>query len=202
LSSRSPAIATPLPCPQDATTSSHPKVEFADLYHTYFAFVWRTVRRLGIPAASADDLTQEVFIVAHRRLRDFQWRSTLKTWLFGIVANIVRAHRRAVALRGANDLSQSVTNLETSPPAEAFQAPDDTALRAEATAIVDGLLDELSEQKREVFVLAELEQMAAPDISVALGIPLNTVYSRLRLARKAFADAARRYRAREKGRLL
>lgn len=171
------------------------------VYQTYFSFVWRSVRRLGIPAGLVDDFTQEVFIVAHKRLADFEGRSSLKTWLFGIVVNIVRAHRREVGAGGTPPAPEPAEADEAALLLETSAAPDETTLRGEATAIVDGLLEQMSDEKREVFVLSELEQLSVPEIAVALGIPLNTAYSRLRLARKAFADAAARYRAREEGRL-
>ncbi len=74
--------------------------------------------------------------------------------------------------------------------------PQEAAAKAEAGRVVDRFLDELDDDKRAVFVLADLEQMTVPEIAVALQAPLNTVYSRLRLARQEFAAAAARHRAR------
>ena len=66
---------------------------FDNVYDTYFPYVWRSVQRLGVPAASTDDVAQEVFMVVHRRLAEFEGRSTLKTWLYGIALRVARAHR-------------------------------------------------------------------------------------------------------------
>src|ERR1700722_8443188 len=63
------------------------------LYDTYFAFVWRSVQRLGVPASQVDDVVQEVFLVVHRKLASFEGRSSLKTWLYGIALRVARAHR-------------------------------------------------------------------------------------------------------------
>src|ERR1700730_7073255 len=73
-----------------------PLPTFAQLYESQFSFVWRSARRLGTPEASIDDVVQEIFLVAHRKLPQFEGRSSIKTWVFGIVINVVRTHRRAL----------------------------------------------------------------------------------------------------------
>ena len=172
---------------------------FAQVYEEYFSFVWRSARRLGAPDSILDDVVQEIFVVAYRRLRGFEGRSSMKTWLFGIVLNVVRAHRRTLRAKHPHMLSgERVVDLESL--ADGSSSPQEVAMRAEATRLVDGFLDELDDDKRAVFVLAELEQMGAPEIAGALGVPLNTVYSRLRLARLEFAAATARYRARDEWR--
>jgi RNA polymerase sigma-70 factor (ECF subfamily) len=169
---------------------------FEAVYDEYFPFVWRSALRLGVPPAYIDDVVQEVFLVVHRQLPGFEGRSTLKTWLYGIALRIARAHRLRARLSSAH----------TSVDAEQVQAPetarpDERAASAEAARLVDALLDGLDDEQREVFVLAELEQLTAPEIAEALGVKLNTVYSRLRLARAAFAEAAARHRARDRWRI-
>src|SRR5882724_509457 len=67
---------------------------FSAIYDAYFDFVWRSLRRLGVPEATLDDAAQDVFVVVHRRLPEFEARSTVKTWLFGIVLRVVATHRR------------------------------------------------------------------------------------------------------------
>ncbi len=172
---------------------------FAQVYEQYFSFVWRSARRLGAPDAVVDDVVQEIFVVVHRRLRAFERRSSMKTWLFGIVLNVVRAHRRTLRAKHPHMLSADrVVDLESL--ADRASGPQEVAMRAEATRLVDRFLEDLDDDKRAVFVLAELEQMSAPEIADALDTPLNTVYSRLRLAREEFAAAAARYRARDEWR--
>src|SRR3954470_17967759 len=65
------------------------------LYEEHFEFVWRSLRRLGVSAASLDDATQEVFVVVFRRLADFEGRSSVRTWLFGIAIHVAQHHMRA-----------------------------------------------------------------------------------------------------------
>lgn len=168
---------------------------FAEVYEEHFAFTWRTAKHLGAPDAHIDDVIQETFVIVHRRLSSFEGRSSIKTWLFGIVANVVRAQRRRV--RGQ---SRDGDIADPEGVADPAAGPHERAARAEAARVVDDLLESLDEDKRAVFVLAELEQMSAPDIATALDVPLNTVYSRLRLARETFAAAAARHRARDEWR--
>ena len=163
---------------------------FESVYDTFFPFVWRTVQRLGVPLSQADDVVQEVFIIVHRRLAQFEGRSTLKTWLYGITLRIARTHR----IQSRREPVAVDTDDLRAPDAT---RPDERAENAEAARLVNAVLDGLDYDQREVFVLAELEQLTAPEIAEALGAKLNTVYSRLRLARRAFAEAAARYRAKD-----
>jgi RNA polymerase sigma-70 factor (ECF subfamily) len=165
---------------------------FENVYDTYFPYVWRSVQRLGVPAAAADDVVQEVFMVVHRKLPEFEGRSTLKTWLYGITLRVARAYR----LRSRRSTETQSIDTEQLRAPDATR-PDEQAENAQAARVVEALLRGLDDDQREVFVLAELEQLSIPEIADALDVKLNTVYSRLRLARAAFAEAAARYRARD-----
>jgi RNA polymerase sigma-70 factor (ECF subfamily) len=165
---------------------------FTSVYDRYFSYIWRSVQCLGVPASQADDVVQEVFVIAHDKLPGFEGRSSLKTWLYGIAVHRARHHRKRAQQRaGDKDVD-----------AETLRAPDGTrpdhrVENAEAVQVLSAILSSLDDDQREVFVLAELEELSAPEIAAALGIKLNTVYSRLRLGREAFAKAAARHRARD-----
>jgi RNA polymerase sigma-70 factor (ECF subfamily) len=159
-----------------------------ELYEAHFDFVWRSLRRLGVASSALDDAAQEVFLVAFRRARDFEGRSTVKTWLFGIAWNVARRAARAPSRR-EEPLSEHVPSAVTD--------QEESASRAEAVRALYELLDELDAEKRDVFVMSELEEMPAPEIAEIAGIPLNTVYSRLRAARGEFDAALKRRRARD-----
>jgi RNA polymerase sigma-70 factor (ECF subfamily) len=182
---------TPLP----AAGVAPPRPTFAELYELHLPFVWRTARRLGAPEASVDDVTQEIFIIVHRRYPEFDGRWPVRTWLFAIIRNVVRAHRRTLQRKNPHTLRADVSS--SAAEIEDVRAGEQVAAKREASRLVHLLLEELDDDKRAVFVLAELEQMSAPEIAAAIGIPMNTVYSRLRLAREAFAAAAARHRARD-----
>lgn len=163
---------------------------FEVIYEQHFDFVWRSLRRLGVPEASVDDAAQDVFVVVYRRLADFEGRSTVRTWLFGIALRVARSHRRRLARKGhAEPLPAELESEEGD--------PEDALGRRRAAEFLERFLAGLDEDKRAVFVLAELEQMTAPEIEAALGVKLNTVYSRLRAARRAFEGAVQRRRARD-----
>jgi RNA polymerase sigma-70 factor (ECF subfamily) len=172
---------------------------FSEVYDATFAFAWRSALRLGTPGLTVDDVIQETFLIVHRRLGEFEGRSSLKTWVFGILRNVVRAHRRSLLAKNSHAIRpEAAPDLEG--VRDAAPGPHELATQAEAVRLVNRLLEALDEDKREVFVLAELEQMTAPEIAAALSTPLNTVYSRLRMARHEFATAAARHRAQDERR--
>lgn len=165
---------------------------FERVYDRWFDFVWRSVRRLGVPDGSVDDAVQDVFLVVHRRLGDFEGRSSIKTWLFGIAMRVAKDHRRAAARRRpAEPLRESMVDAPRG-------CPHEHAAKNEAVRLLHALLDALDDEKRAVFVMAELEQMSVPEIAETLDANLNTVYSRLRAARAAFDGAVERHRARDR----
>lgn len=154
---------------------------FDDVYAANFAFVWRVLRTFGVPAASLEDAAQDVFVVVHRRLPEFEGRSAITTWLFAIARRVAGAYRRK-------------DNGRTEPLADDPVGATDTFAafsRAQAAATVMAILDTMDEDKRIVFALVELEQLSVPEVARMLDLNLNTAYSRLRLARVAFEHAVR-----------
>jgi RNA polymerase sigma-70 factor, ECF subfamily len=157
----------------------HPRPAFDALYEEHVDGVWRLLQRFGVPEAGLEDAVQEVFLVAHRRLADFRGDSSLKTWLGGICVRVAKDVRRSVARKGGLEpLDESMA--QTGPQLE------ERVGQRQALAHVLRLLEELDEDQREVFVLAEFEGMTAPEISEATGVNLNTLYTRLRTARQRF----------------
>ena len=134
-------------------------------------------------------------MIVHRRLDSFEGRSTLKTWLFGITLRVVRDHRRAATRRGTDAaVDPDALGATTNDPAG-------DAERNEAVRVLHAILDALIDERREIFVMAELEGMTMPEIADALGINVNTAYARLRFARQDFEAALARHRARDEWRL-
>lgn len=182
-------------------TRSHPPgalalpPSFEQTYEEHFSFVWRSARALGVIEHALDDVTQEIFLVVLKRLGEFEGRSTVRTWLYGIVRNVVRAHRRTRKKHDGNEGQGHVDPESLHSPDE--RSPEATAEKTQAARLVIQLLDALDDDKREVFVLAELEQLGAKEIAELLDENINTVYSRLRLAREEFAAAAQRHRTRD-----
>ena len=165
-------------------------VDFETVYRDNVRFVWRTARRLGIQAPFLDDVVQETFVVVHRRLADFGWRSTIKTWLYGIVRRVVADHRRVLRRKPGHCAGRSRELEGRSDGAE--NSPEASMERTEQVRLLHRLLQHLDEDKREVFVLAEIEEMTLAEIAGALGANANTVASRLRAARRQFEEALER----------
>lgn len=177
--------ATDAPAPARATGA----VSFRQVYDAHFAFVWRTVANRGIPASSMDDVVQEVFLVVHRKLPEFEGRSSVRTWLSGIARRVVLDHVRK---RGNQPAAHEPIDEQE------VEGAEDPALELErraAAKLVDRLLAKLSDVQREVFVLHELEQLTTREIAELTGTNENTVQTRLKAARKAFQEALVRHRA-------
>jgi RNA polymerase sigma-70 factor, ECF subfamily len=170
------------PVARDATPPS-----FDQLYDEQFPFVWRCLRGLGVPAEAMDDAAQDVFVAVHRQLPGFRAESQLRTWIYGITRHIAANHRRRDR-RKAAPLG----------PLDGVDAPDqgpdplERAQDVQAASFVERFLARLDTKKREVFLLAFVEQMTVPEVAATLSIPLNTAYTRLRRARADFQRALER----------
>jgi RNA polymerase sigma-70 factor (ECF subfamily) len=166
--------------------------DWSAFYDEHFDFVWRSLRRLGVPEAALDDAAQEVFVVAFRRADDFEGRSSHKTWLFGIAWNRARELSRGARRHPEHELPEALEQ-------PAGDDAEQVAMRNQALRFAYRVLDELLPERRAVLVMAEVEEMTAAEIADVLAIPLNTVYSRIRLARRDFEAALKRCAARAKG---
>ena len=173
--------------PDGVALTSQSVPDFDGIYSEQFAFVWRSLRALGVRPELLDDATQDVFLVVHRRVADFEGRSSLRTWLFAIIEHVAFNYRRAQRRKAAP--------LEPIDPAHVSDAPDphEQATDSEAARFLERFLDTLDHGKRAVFALALIEELPAPEVAQVLGIPVNTVYSRVRTVRQAFRDAAAAY---------
>jgi RNA polymerase sigma-70 factor, ECF subfamily len=174
--------------PADERSAAAPVPDLAAVYEAHFRYVWRCLRSLGIDDAVLDDAMQDVFVVVQRKLADFDGGAELRTWLYAIALRIARKYRERRRREPA-----SLEPARASQPEVLVESSEQTALSNERLALARAVLETLSDDQREVFVLARVEQMSAPEIASVVGIPLNTVYSRLRAARLAFeAEVARR----------
>jgi RNA polymerase sigma-70 factor (ECF subfamily) len=172
--------------------------KFAQLYADCFECVWSCTRRMGVADESVDDVVQEVFIVAYKKLPSFEGRSSVRSWLLGITVRCVQRYRRTTRRKSPHLLVREPP-MDPETLRSGSGDPQELASRAEAARIVRAILDELDDDRRAVFVLSELERLTAPEIAEVLGVPVNTIYSRLRLARQAFAEASARFRREARG---
>jgi RNA polymerase sigma-70 factor, ECF subfamily len=161
-----------------ASPSAAAVEQVARLFGQHADFVRRALQRFGVPDADLEDALQEVFIVVAHRLDDYVERGAMRAWLFviarQIALHVLRANRRHTR--------QAVALVPAPPPED----PHMSLQRAQAIALVQQFLSELDARLAQVFHLAEIEQLSVPEIAAALDVKLNTVYSRLRLARGHF----------------
>lgn len=147
----------------------------AEVFRDHAARVLRFLRYLGVPEAALGDASQEVFLVVHRRLGEFEGRASVETWLYEICMRIAQAERRK--RRDAREVP-----TETLPETQATAA---NVERQAARELLVRALDTLDPDQRDVFVLADIEEVPMKRVALVLGCPLFTAYSRRRLARTA-----------------
>ena len=166
--------------PEADEKSERPALDdLAVLYGAHAAFVRRAVIRLAGPGAEVDDLVQQVFLTALERHQSFQGRSEHTTWLYGIAVRIVSTSRRRARLRRWLRLDQAAEPVERETPATLFE-------HREASRTVYRALAGLTEKRRTVFILYELEGLSGEQIATVVGCALKTVWTRLHHARKDF----------------
>ncbi len=164
---------------------------FEEVYDAQFAFVWRLVKRQGVPDEHVDDVCQEVFIIVHRRLPEFEVRAKVRTWIYQIVTNVVRNQRRSIQRKSVHVRSCGPV-LDPDEIKGEEPSPEVGVRQKEAAAVAREILMEMSEKRRMVFVLAELEGMSLKEVAEATGEGFHTVRSQLRTAREEFQRQARR----------
>ena len=154
----------------------HPRPTLREVFDEYARFVWRTVRHLGVREADIEDVCQEVFLTVHRKLADFEGRSALRTWLYGICLRTASDYRRRAHVR---------REFAVEDPAPRAQAPEQHAEveRQQARQRLAAILEQLDDDKRAVFVLYEIEEMSMKEVAKIVDCPLQTAYSRLHAAR-------------------
>jgi RNA polymerase sigma-70 factor (ECF subfamily) len=177
----------------ESATLDEPTVHaptFRDLFTSEFSYVLHTLRRLGVRERDLEDLTHDVFVVVHRGLPEFDPRRPVRPWLFGIAFRVASDHRRRA--RNARELVEDPAPepVDGAPPA------DEQLAAAQRRRVVLEALDDLELDRRAVLVLHDIDGCTMPEIARALSIPLNTAYSRLRLAREQFKAAVQRIRLR------
>jgi RNA polymerase sigma-70 factor (ECF subfamily) len=158
--------------------------EFRQIVDVHAGFLWRALRHLGVQERDVQDVCQEVFLVAYRRLGDFRGESTLRSWLYAIAIRLASEHRRRAHVR------REIPTLE--PPVEHSAPPRlDELEKSELRHSFNAALEQLDDDKRAVFVLYEIEDLDMKEVAVAVGCPIQTAYSRLHAARLQIAESIR-----------
>lgn len=164
---------------QAAETELGTSAAFAAACEKYLDQVWRQLRAMGVLAAHLDDATQEVFLVAHRKFPAFEGRAQVSTWLYAIAYRVGCNFRRRARRETVSELDEGEHRAQGGDPEQSLRDK-------RAAALVERFCAGLSEKLRDVFVLVLLEGQSASDVAQILGVPENTVYSRVRIVRAAF----------------
>ena len=159
-----------------------------ELYSAHGRFVWSSLHRLGVHEKDLEDMLQEVFVVAHRRLGDFQGGASPRTWLYAISRRVASNYRRSAPVQRESSLEEGAIDE----PVADGTGPERAAMDAEARAQLEVILSEIDLEKRAVFLMFEVELLPASEIAEITGVPVSTVHSRLAAARKLFERGLRR----------
>ena len=179
--------------PESTPVSRAQPMTLRDMAKAYFANVWRFLRSLGVPERALDDATQDVFLVAARKLADIQ-PGAEKSFLFGAAVHVAREIRRK---HGREELVDDPDD-ESREPAQ-LTTPEDSLGRKQEQDVLMSLLAGLTDELRTVFVLYEIEGQTMPEIAELLGVPAGTVASRLRRGREQFEARLQRHQLRMRG---
>jgi len=162
---------------------------FRELFDAEFNYVCRVLRRLGVREADMEDMAQELFVSVHRRFDELDPNRGPRPWLFSFALRASANYRRLARHRERDELSPEAPSSSPN--------PEQLAVRDQARQQVLAALDALPFERRTVFVMHDIEGFSAPEIAKQVEVPLNTVYSRLRLARADFRKAIADQRGRE-----
>jgi RNA polymerase sigma-70 factor, ECF subfamily len=169
----------------DSMPASVPARDLGRVYRDHVSYVWRSLKHLGVQDADIEDVAHDVFLVVARKLDGFEERSSLKTWIYGICL------RTAADYRGRAFRRREVTVDELPEPVQRSAVPEqerELSSKRQRNRLLE-LLDGLSQEQREVFVLYEVEELTMREVAEVLACPLQTAYSRLHAARRNMRDA-------------
>lgn len=163
--------------------------DFRHLFNENFSYVFHTLRRLGIPTRDLPDVTHDVFLQVYRRRDEYDPARPVRAWLFAFAFRMASRYRRRSSHR--RELLEVAPDLPDPSPGAV-----ERLLHDQAVGLALEVLETLELTRRAVFIMHELDGYSIPEVATALGIPVNTAYSRLRLARDDFQKAAKRVRLR------
>src|SRR5690606_27987965 len=146
---------------------------FRRIYEENVRWVWHALRRFSVPEKDVMDAVQNVFLVVHRKLPEFEGRSLLRTWILQIVRRVASDYRRSAPVRR----EALAEGAEIEGRADRKTSVEDEAAHGQRIEIARRILDLLPEAQRTVFIMYELEQMSGQEIADELGVPVGTVRS-------------------------
>jgi RNA polymerase sigma-70 factor (ECF subfamily) len=160
------------------------------IFDAHYDYVWCSLRRLGVQERDLEDVTHDLFLTVNEKLTQLDPARPIKPWLFAFAVRMASDYRKLARNRS--------TELTSSPEMEAADNQEDALATKDTARLLHAALDELSMELRAVIVLYEIDETPMKEIAEALQIPVNTAYSRLRLAREQCAATITRLRKERK----
>ncbi len=157
------------------------RLDVQDIFRAEGAYVVRALRYFGVPERDVPDVCQEVFVIVHRKLPEFEYRAAIRTWLYRICQRAASDYRRRAHVRREQVTGEPIGSGE--------HDGKDFSDGIHARSVLLKALDTLDDERRAVFVLYEIEELTMREVADALGCPLQTAYSRLHAARKQLSEA-------------
>lgn len=177
--------------PQSSATdvvSASPLPSFTAIYQNECSYVWNCLRRLGVQARDLEDLVHDVFVIANRRMDDYDPARPIRPWLYGI------AHRVAADDRKSARNRREVLSAEPPEPGQAASRPDDELHAEQNRELVLAALARLDFKNRVIFVMHDINEHTLAEAASELELPMATLYSRLRVGREQFTKAVQHIR--------
>jgi len=160
------------------------------IFREHAPYVHRVIRHLGIAPGDVDDVLQDVFVIVHRKVADFEQRGSVRAWVHGIAIRVAARYRRRRTSSREVASGDASDAIDPRTPAEDLSDQD-------ARRILAAILDGLDDEKRTVFVLYELEGLSMQEVAQAMDTPVQTAFYRLHAARELVYAAVRRHQLRE-----
>jgi len=171
--------------PAETTEDTPLRRLFERIFEAEYDWVHHSLRRLGVRPRDVEDLAHDVFVQVYKRLASYDEARPIRPWLFAFAFRIASDYRR---------LARHGTELTADEVGESAATAESDLARREASTIVSRALEAMSIDIRAVFILYEIDEVPMKEIAESLGIPVNTAYSRLRLARASFEESTKPYR--------
>jgi RNA polymerase sigma-70 factor (ECF subfamily) len=178
----------PAPSPEETQDAASGPPSPEKIFEEYAPRVYHLARRMLGNAADAEDVTQDVFLQLVRRLSTFRGESTFSTWLYRVTVNAALTYRRKRALREMGPLPEPLDDFgedgkHRTPVRRWVKGPEQQLLDNETHQLIEAAIAQLPESYRDVYVLADVEELPSAEIAGMLGISVSAVKSRLHRAR-------------------
>ncbi len=158
---------------------------FEELFEKHVSMVWRVLRAMGVNPHQIEDAAQDVFFVVHNKLNEFEGRSQLSTWIYGITLRVGHNYRRKLSRQPEQQELQDGDLMTRA-------TPEQEAQDSQSSRLVVSFCEGLDDGMRDVFVLCFLEERRPVEVAELLGLKQQTVYSRVRILRAAFRETLER----------